>query len=727
MILNCGIEALDGVSWISVIGFSVDEHMAASVNFIRQIEPGTCQNVVLLMRIPDRPGRVSGYATAALASTFILVMLVMASCGQAGDPPEVASTPAPTPAEATVETPTPVVSPTSDAPPRPTTVPTIPATFTPVPEPTVVTVPSPAVPRGLPHELPERDLYALAERLGGAPKGSPRTLEVVRTDHQVGHRHPFFVTDIGTDTTHVIDATLQVVSHNAYWYVDDRLNLQTEDLQFAADEYESNIRPTLLEAFGDVWNPGVDGDPRLTVLHANLGGGAAGYFSSLNEFPRHTHPHSNEREMLFMDGSDFRPGSEGYLKVLAHELQHAIHWAHDPGEDSWVNEGLSEVATELVGYSPSFIEAFLSRPQTQLTFWVEGRDSIPHYGAATLFMMYLLEHYGDSQSLRSLIANPADGVGGIESFLQPHGTTFDEVYADWIAANYLDSDMGPYGYANREVEVRRIDAIRETGGTTGHLAPYSSRYFDLGSLTGDLVIEFQGDATTRQVATRCHSGVRCWWGNRGDSIDTTLTHEFDLRNLSEATLEFRVWFDIEEGWDFAYVEVSTDEGETWTILEGEHTTDENPVGNSYGHGYTGASNGWLEERIDLTPFVGSEVLIRFEYITDDAVYEDGFVIDDIAIPQLEFSYDAEVDGGWDAEGFERIDNVVPVDYVVLVMERHRNGADIVRRMEIDEGRQGAIAVHGLGDEILEAAVVVSPLARNTHHLSRFTVEVREDS
>ena len=76
------------------------------------------------------------------------------------------------------------------------------------------------------------------------------------------------------------------------------------------------------------------------------------------EFPRHTHPHSNEREMLFMDGEAFRPGSDEYMKVLAHELQHAIHWAHDQGEDSWVNEGLSEVATELVGYSPTFIDAF---------------------------------------------------------------------------------------------------------------------------------------------------------------------------------------------------------------------------------------------------------------------------------------------------------------------------------------------------------------------------------
>ena len=685
-------------------------------------------NVVLFMSMSHRSISMNLFPVPVLIVTIILALLTITSCGRTTQRPT--PTAIPPPASEGSETPnssTAGVSPTSVARATATNVPSTPAAPTSGPRPTVTSyLPSPQ-PRSLPHELPERDLHALAERLGGVPKGAHRTLEIVETDQQVGHRQEFFVTDIVTDTTYVIDATLEVVSPNAYWYVDDELDIPEEELQRAASEYESNVRPVLLEAFGDVWNPGVDGDPRLTVLHTDLGGSVAGYFDARHEFPRHTHPHSNEREMLFMDGVAFRPGSPDYMKVLAHELQHAIHWAHDQGEDSWVNEGLSEVATELVGYPPTFIDAFLSRPSTQLTFWEELGGSIPHYGAATLFMTYLLEHYGDSGSLRALIANPADAVEGIDAFLRPHSKTFDEVYADWIAANYLDSETGPYGYSKHQIQVARVDRIDELGETTGHLAPYSSRYFDLGSLPRDIVVEFEGDSATRQIATQCHSGDQCWWGNRGDSIDTTLTSEFDLTNLSSATLEFMVWFDIEEGWDYAYVEVSPDGGETWTILEGEHTTDDNPVGNSYGHGYTGASSGWLKERVDLTPFVGSKMLVRFEYITDAAVYEDGFVIDDITVPELDFFNDAESDNGWNAQGFELIDNVVPVNYVVLVIERHLDGSDIVRRMEIDGGRRGTIALTGLGDEVQDAVVVVSPLARNTHHLSRFTLTVREGS
>ncbi len=567
-------------------------------------------------------------------------------------------------------------------------------------------------------------MQALAERLGGAPLGANRVARFAPADRQVGHRQEFFVTDIDSNRTYVIEAILEIVTPNAYWYVDDVLNLREQDLQAAADEYESSIRPKLLEAFGDVWNPGVDGDPRLTVLHTDLAGGVAGYFDARNEFLRHTYPYSNEREMLFMDGAGLRPGSREYMKVLAHELQHAIHWANDQGEEAWVNEGMSEVATELVGYSPSFIDAFLNKPSTQLTFWVEGRESIPHYGAATLFLLYLIEHYGSADSMRELIAHPADGIEGINAFLRPYSTTFDMVYADWIAANYLDSETGPYGYSQRQLKVSRVSRIDQPGETTGYLAPYASRYFDLGGLRGDYVLEFQGDDTTRSIAAKCSSGEWCWWGNRGDSIDTTLTREFDLTGHSSATLEFMVWLDIEEDWDYAYVQVSVDGGETWTILPGEHTTDENPLGNSYGHGYTGTSTGWLKERIDLTPFVGSKILIRFEYITDAAVYQDGFAIDDIAIPEIGFLDDAARDGGWDARGFERIDNVVPVDYVVLVIERRRGGAEVIRRVEIDNDRRGSIEVSGLGEETLDMAVVVSPLARNTRHLSKFMLTVR---
>ena len=66
--------------------------------------------------------------------------------------------------------------------------------------------------------------------------------------------------------------------------------------------------------------------------------------------------------------------------------------------------------------------------------------------------------------------------------------------------------------------------------------------------------------------TTAHSGRYVWWSNRGDESDTTLTRTFDLTGLEQATLQAWLWYDIEKDYDYAYVEVSTDGGQTWEVL-----------------------------------------------------------------------------------------------------------------------------------------------------------------
>ncbi len=40
---------------------------------------------------------------------------------------------------------------------------------------------------------------------------------------------------------------------------------------------------------------------------------------------------------------------------------------------------------------------------------------------------------------------------------------------------------------------------------------------------------------------------------------------------------------------------------------------------------------WVEEQVDLTPFAGKEVQVRFEYVTDDAVNGPGMLLDNFAV------------------------------------------------------------------------------------------------
>ncbi len=94
------------------------------------------------------------------------------------------------------------------------------------------------------------------------------------------------------------------------------------------------------------------------------------------------------------------------------------------------------------------------------------------------------------------------------------------------------------------------------------------------------------------------------------------------------TLRMWLWYDIEEDWDYAYVEGSLD-GSTFTPLAGNVTTNSDPNGQNLGNGITGSSGGWVEAFFDLSAYVGDKIYIRLSYVTDGYVDDPGIWFDDI--------------------------------------------------------------------------------------------------
>ena len=609
---------------------------------------------------------------------------------------------------------------------------------------TATATPEPLVSAILSHEdPPTRDLFDLAQRYGRAETdGAPitRTLPPDPSCCEIGHRKTFFVTDLIARRVYTVEARLLAISENAYWYADEATDLTAQELEQTADVFERDIRPKIVDTIGDIWKPGIDGDPHLTVLHTPLVA-AAGYFSSSDSYPRTTHPHSNEREMIVMDGDWLRPGSREYFSVLAHEFQHAVHWNLDLGEDVWINEGMSEVAAKIAGYEASFVDQFLLSPDLQLNFWPdEPRATLPHYGGATLFVEYLRDHYGGDNAMAELAREPLDGVNGVESYLAQYGVSFVDVFADWVVANYLDGkldrmggvesewQLDAYTYPDRSVSLHRVRNIDGDFEQTITQPQLSARYYELRLPDGDALVDFNGEDTAAQVGTECHSGRYCWWGGNGDLIDTTLEREFDLSGVDEATLEFWMWHDIEEDWDYAYASISTDGGKTWTTLDGEHTTREDPLGANYGAGLTGLSGNeqgegesakWVRERMDMSEYAGEEsALLRFEYITDDGVNLGGILIDDITIPELAFTDDGETDGDWRANGFHRIDNTLPQAFVIQVIEFSKDGSVSVRKLHA-----GSFSIEGFGESLDYAVLVIAPTTHTTYQPATYTLRV----
>ena len=631
-----------------------------------------------------------------------------------------ASTATPTPGPSTpsphIPSATPTPSPPATLTPAPS--PTFPIsttpTFTPVvPAPTLTSVPTPTATPAvatLSTEAPDSDLYELARSLLlKTTEPIPRVVNPDPVAYTAGRLDTFWLTDLTNLRVYTSQATLRLVSPRAYWYVEDGLNISLQDLEKAASVFEEEIYPAVTGAFGTEWNPGVDNDPHLTILHARLGNYS--YFSTSDEYPKSVHRHSNQREIVYLTADGMRVGSRQYLAVLSHELQHAVHWKGDPTEETWVNEGLAEVASEVAGYRPIHRGVFLQSPTISLINWPDHKS--PYYSAAYNFFDYLNSHYGPRHDLKALVDEPGDGIQGINSYLSGlgYGVTFEDVFKDWTVANYLDEPGGgPYSYPNRDVAVRVSARVNQFGERESTIPQYSAEYTAVDITTGDIVVRFQGQRENALLPISLEGGS-CWWGNRGDSISSTLTRTLDLSDVQRATLRYRTWFDIEEDWDYAYVEVSTDGGSTWDILQAPGTSSANPLGNSFGPGYTGVTGDrWPGEEVDLTLYAGRQVLLRFQYVTDAALNYEGICFDDISVEEVGFFDSGRVSDGWEAEGFLRIDNRVPQKYIVQVIEV--GDPNRVRRMELDDENRGQLVVRGL-ENLDELVVVVAALAPKT--------------
>jgi len=538
-----------------------------------------------------------------------------------------------------------------------------------------------------------------------------------------GDRQTFNVLEPLKPARQSTEATLRLITPHAYFYLRDNRNPSDEDLARAGREFEEQVYPAVVRYFGPEWSPGVDSDPHITLLHAGLPG-VGGLFSDADEYPKAVSPTSNEREMVYL-GSD--PGSSGYNGLLAHELQHLVHWNADHSEEAWVNEGLSELAAEIVGGGTGYTGAALANPDTQLNAWEPlGGSNIPHYGMSHLFFRYLLDRYGGWEGAAQLLKEPGNGIAGIDAYLAPFGTTFEDVFADWVIANYVDDPAGGR-YSQPSMEAHAAPAATLDGYQDGEgdVHQFAADYVEVKLPQGDAVFSFDGAETVGAIANQPYSGAGQWWSNRGDAIDSALTGQFDLTGLASATLRFRAWYDIEEHWDYAYVMASADGGSTWHILPGRHTTDNNPLGLAYGPAFTGKSGGgpsWVEEQVDLTPFAGQTILLRFEYITDEGVNLDGFAIDDISIPELGFFDDAEANGRWQAEGFLRLTGPLPQRFVVQVIQMGETTS--VTTLPLDEANRGEVRLSGFGSTLDKAVVVIAAATDGTRQTTAYRYSLR---
>ncbi|MCI0576256.1 MAG: immune inhibitor A [Chloroflexi bacterium] len=509
---------------------------------------------------------------------------------------------------------------------------------------------------------PAHDYYESAVRLG-AVDDIERT--ITGDPYVAGNRRAFTV---GQDE---IEAELLVVTEHTYFWFELGLNANQATAAEAAEQFETEYYPLLVGLFGEEWRPGVDNDPHFSILHLDglADGGELGFFDSGDEYPQAINNASNEQELIYLNMDNLRLGEELYFGTLVHEVQHLIQWRNDSNETAWLNEGLSQLAELYAGLDTvDTVYDYLSNPNTQLNTWeYDDEDAVfAHYGAAYLFSVYIWEQLGD-EAIRELARHPGDGLYGVNDLLaryQPQ-LTLEQFIANWTVANYLDDQAaGPiYHYQNLDLSrpAHAIEVKVPPFSTVNQVNQFGVHYAEL-EMRGETTISFAGDTRSELITAPPPSGQQMWLAPGLDNLDAQLTAAFDLRGVNRATLEFWAWYDLEEDFDFAYVSVSTNRGVTWRLLTPDHASP-----GAYGPAFSGDSqeqfgnkDGWVREVISLNSYIGQEILVRFEVLTDGGITGRGFALDDITIAELSYATDVESGSdGWQADGFVQAGWLLP--------------------------------------------------------------------
>ncbi|WP_075618442.1 immune inhibitor A domain-containing protein [Paenisporosarcina indica] len=493
------------------------------------------------------------------------------------------------------------------------------------------------------------------------------------------------------------------------------------------DEFDSNIYPKATEFFGtpdalDGSNAGLvdigavpkgyyEGSDKVIMLVDNIrdeGWNNPSYPFFVAGFFWQTLENYTDRNIVTIDTNSWATRLENtFFGTTIHELQHLIQADNDGSEETWLNEGMSTFSEFLGGYGhgEGSINFYLDHPENSLVNWDEhqgaatGPETIADYGQTYLFTLYMYDKFG-KEFIRELATDGmSQGIASVNERLAAYGSdkTFTDVYQDFMTALTLDDSSVSSDYKFDSINLRELP-INAAGDLRGKTVDFEKaltfekvgvpawggdfKEFNFGNDVRSL--KFDGvDFLPLQWSTVANpkaSGEQVLHANNGDEADQALI--FNAKVPTEnPTLTFEHFYKIEEQWDFGIVQVSTDNGETWTSLENANTRSDvveegYPTIKENVPGFTGTNGDWSTESFNLSPYAGKDVLVSFRNLTDWGSNEQGWFIKNIQLG--DFSAD-----GSSTEAFKSLAELKGeyVDFTVTLIQTRANGKQKVVQID----------------------------------------------
>ena len=365
-----------------------------------------------------------------------------------------------------------------------------------------------------------------------------------------------------------------------------------------------------------------------------------------------------------------------YEGVFAHEYQHLLENYVDVDEVNWVNEGLSDHAQTITGYvDPSIpvdqigfdshIQCFLGfndvltpanpiprpgGPENSLTLWGDQNDFeteiLCDYGAAYSFMEYLEGLFGP-QFMTDLHLGAKNGLDSLAELLTQAGSAMKPLdaitsWATMVAVDKaLDDGFTLVGGDAAEFSTPTLNAEinwdNDQAFSGPGVPPNGSDYVrlrDAGDVylgAGDVEsVEFNGSSKLPKLPVEWtvdnsppKGSKKALYSGKDDNLDRSIARKV---TVGEGNLEVDMAWNTEEGYDYAYVQVSTDGGKKYKSVRCEDSIDA-PLG----PGFDASSDGFVHEECNLSKYAGDKVILAFRYVTDGGVILPGFWVDDVVL------------------------------------------------------------------------------------------------